>query len=160
MKSVLVSAFFLAPLIAALPSPNVDRILPLNWKYTITSLSGPGCPDLGTDPEAQRTTRLTYGQNTVDGSEIYYWFIAYPSLRVDLAGSQTSWCETELEYQEYSDLNQKVKADQYRLRLHNNGTKAIATYDLDAGVKATAKFTYHAGDDEVPSLDAHRSNTN
>jgi hypothetical protein len=152
MRSVLASTLLLAPLIAALPSPNVDRILPLNWKYTITSLDGPGCPDLGADPEAQRTTRLTYGQNTMDGSEIYYWFIAYPSLRVDLAGSKTSWCETELKYQEYKDLDQKVKAEQYRLRLHKNGTRAIATYELDAGVKATAKFTYDAGNDLVPSL--------
>jgi hypothetical protein len=152
MKSVIATTLLLGPLIAALPSPTVDRILPLNWKYTISSLRGPGCPDLGADPEVQRTTRLTYGQNTMDGSEIYYWFIAYPSLRVDLAGEKTSWCETELKYQEYKDLDQKVKADQYRLRLHKNGTKVIATYDLDAGVKATAKFTYEAGDDEVLSL--------
>ena len=32
----------------------------------------------------ERHTRLTYGQNTMDGSDIYRWFIAYPSLRVEL----------------------------------------------------------------------------
>jgi hypothetical protein len=149
MKSLLVTTLGLVGLIAALPSPSVDRVLPLNWKYTITSLRGPGCPDFGADPEAHRTTRLTYGQNTVDGSEIYYWFVAYPNLRVDLNGAQRSWCETELSYQEFKDTDGKVKADDYRLRLHKNGTRIIATYDLEEGVKANFKFTYDAGDNEV-----------
>jgi hypothetical protein len=156
MKSVLATTLGLVGLITALPSPSVDRVLPLNWKYTITSLRGPGCPDFGADPEAHRATRLTYGQNTVDGSEIYYWFVAYPSLRVDLSGATSSWCETELSYQEYKDTDAKEKADDYRLRLHKNGTRIVATYDLEDGVKANLKFTYDAGDDEVrfpcPSL--------
>jgi hypothetical protein len=142
MKSVIATTLLLGPLIAALPSPTVDRILPLNWKYTISSLRGPGCPDLGADPEVQRTTRLTYGQNTMDGSEIYYWFIAYPHLRVDLASTTHSWCETELQYNEYKDLEGKEESDEYRLRVHKNGTRVIATYELDEGVSAKFRFEY------------------
>jgi hypothetical protein len=152
MKSILATTFGLVGLINALPAPGVDRVLPLNWKYSITSLRGPGCPDFGKDPEKQRTTRLTYGQNTMDGSEIYYWFVAYPNLRVNLEDEDRSWCETELSYQEYKDLDGKVPTADYRLRLHKNGTRVIATYDLEEGVKATFKFTYDTGDDEVCPL--------
>jgi hypothetical protein len=136
-------------LIAALPAPDVVRILPTNWQYKITSLRGPGCPDFGKDPEVAYTTRLTFGQNTVDGSEIYYWFVAYPHLRVDLNGDEHSWCETELSYEEFSDLDGKVVSDDYRLRLHKNGTRVIATYDLEKGVKATFKFEYDEGHGNV-----------
>jgi hypothetical protein len=87
----------------------------------------------------------------MDGSEIYYWFVAYPYLRASLAGESHSWCETELAYKEYTDNAAKTPASDYRLRLHKNGTRVIATYDLEQGVKATFKFAYDAGDDEVRS---------
>jgi hypothetical protein len=153
MKSVLATTLGLASLAVALPAleTRADRVLPTNWAFTIKSLKGPGCPDFGADPEAQRTTRLTYGQNTVDGSEIYYWFVAYPYLRVSLAGEKHSWCETELSYKEYKDNAQKVPADDYRLRLHKNGTRVIATYDVEEGAKARLEVTYEAGNDEVYS---------
>ena len=151
MKSILATALGLTSLVAALPAPEAggDRILPLNWNYKIKSLKGPGCPDFGVPDGDQRTTRLTFGANTVDGSEIYYWYVAYPHLRVNLDDEDHSWCETEIAYKEFKDLDGKIPADDYRLRLHKNGTKVIATYDLEEGVKATFKFTYEAGDDEV-----------
>ena len=149
MKSVLATSLSLIGLVAALPAAEVKRILPTNWQYSITSLSGPGCPDFGKDPAKQRTTRLTYGQNTMDGSEIYYWFVAYPNLRVNVDDEEHSWCETELSYKEFKDVDSKVKGADYRLRLHKNGTRVIATYDLEDGVKATFKFAYDTGDDEV-----------
>jgi hypothetical protein len=153
MKSAITLSLGLAGLAATMPAPSVERILPTSWQYKITSLRGPGCPDFGKDPEVAYTTRLTYGQNTMDGSEIYYWFVAYPNLRVDLDGTQHSWCETELSYEEFGDIAQKTKTDDYRLRLHKNGTRVIATYDLDKGVKATFKFEYDDGsDDTVRSL--------
>lgn len=128
----------------AIPTPNnnVERILPPNWKFEIASLRGPGCPDFGADPEKERVTRTTYGQNTMDGSEIYYWFVAYPHLRVDLAKTDHSWCETEIAYTEYKDADRTTKGDAFNLRLHKNGTRAIATYDLEEGVKATLEFKY------------------
>lgn len=149
MKSAITIVFGLIGLVTALPAPDVERVLPLNWQYKITSLRGPGCPDFGKDDGISRATRLTFGQNTMDGSEIYYWFIAFPHLRVALNDIDHSWCETELSYEEFSDLGQKTKTDDYRLRLHKNGTRVIATYDLEKGVKATFKFAYDAGRDDT-----------
>jgi hypothetical protein len=146
MKSLLPTLLTSLTLATALPAPGVLRTLPTNWQYRILSLSGPGCPDLGTPSPTAYTTRLTFGQNTMDGSEIYYWFVAYPHLRVDLAGTTHSWCETELAYNEYKDLDGKEESAEYRLRLHKNGTRVIATYELEEGVKAKFKFEY---DDKV-----------
>jgi hypothetical protein len=95
---------------------------------------------------------LTFGQNTVDGSEIYYWFVAHPHLRVDLADKDHSWCETELSYEEFKDVTQTVKSADYRLRLHKNGTRVIATYDLEKGVTATFKSTYEENDEKSVCL--------
>lgn len=146
MKSVIITGLGLLGLSAAFPvAPEVERILPAGWQYKIASLRGPGCPDFGVDPENVYATRLTYGQNTMDGSEIYYWFIAYPHLHVDLADNDSSWCETELSYEEYSNYADKTPSADYRLRLHKNGTRAIATYDLEKGTKATITFEYDAG---------------
>lgn len=129
------------------PSPSPLRILPPNWSFTITSLLGPGCPDLGKNGTVSRTTRPTFGSNTVDGSEIYYWFIAYPWLRVNLAtGPRHTWCETTLAYTEYADVEKKERGEAYRLRLHKNGTRGIATYQLDEGVKAYWDFAYYIGE--------------
>lgn len=68
-------------------------------------------------------------------------------------GESHSWCETELAYKEYKDMTAKKATSDYRLGLHKNGTRVIATYDLEEGVKATFKFAYDAGDDEVRSMD-------
>jgi hypothetical protein len=149
MKSIIAAIVGLVSLAAAMPTGESLRVLPANWQYKITSLRGPGCPEFGKDPGAGSTTRLTYGQNTVDGSEIYYWFIAYPHLHVDLADNVRSWCETELSYEEFSNAAQTTKSADYRLRLHKNGTRVIATYDLEKGVKATIKFTYEEGNDKT-----------
>ncbi|KAF2030785.1 hypothetical protein EK21DRAFT_100259 [Setomelanomma holmii] len=149
MKSVVSTALGLVGFAFALPAPEVIRVLPTNWQYNISSLKGPGCPDFGADTQTAYATRLTYGQNTMDGSEIYYWFVAYPYLRVNLDEEDHVWCETELSYIEFKDLDGKIKGDDYKLRLHKNGTRVIATYDLDEGVKATFKFTYDTGDDEI-----------
>ncbi|KAI0536920.1 hypothetical protein GGR58DRAFT_473545 [Xylaria digitata] len=144
MKSVLATSISLLCLASALPAPSDGpiRILPTNWAFEITSLKGPGCPDFGIPDGNDRHTRLTYGQNTVDGSEIYYWFIAYPSLRVELDKTDSTWCETELQYTEYKDLKGGIEGEDYRLRLHKNGTKAISTYDIDSDVEATFSFKY------------------
>ncbi|KAF2972557.1 hypothetical protein GQX73_g903 [Xylaria multiplex] len=130
MKSVLAASLFLLGLASALPAPSDGpvRILPTNWAFEITSLKGPGCPDFGIPDGNDRHTRLTYGQNTVDGSEIYYWFIAYPSLRVDLGKTDSTWGG--------------IEGEDYRLRLHKNGTKVISTYDIDSDVEATFSFKY------------------
>jgi hypothetical protein len=131
MKSTLAISLSLLGLASAHPAPTDEpiRTLPNNWGFEITSLKGPGCPDFGA-PEGGRFTRLTFGQNTVDGSEIYYWFIAYPSLRVELGKTDSTWCETELQYTEYKDAKKTVEGEDYSLRLHKNGTKVSFTYML------------------------------
>ncbi|KAL5383727.1 hypothetical protein DPSP01_005831 [Paraphaeosphaeria sporulosa] len=150
MKYTVAALLGLSGLVTALPAiqdpPQGVRILPPGWDFTITSLNGPGCPDFGADPDKQRTTRTTFGENTMDGSEIYYWFIAYPHLRVELGGKEHSWCETEVKYTEYKDRNAGTKGADYQFRLHKNGTSIIATYDLEKGVKATFKFAYDVGE--------------
>jgi hypothetical protein len=143
MKFILCTLLGSLSLITALPAPDVSRFLPTNWQYKISSLHGPGCPDFGTDPEAAYTTRLTFGQNTMDGSEIYYWFVAYPFLRVDLSNGAThSWCETELSYTEYADLDGKEESADFRLRVHKNGTRVGAVYELEEGVRARLSTVY------------------
>ncbi|KAK4140168.1 uncharacterized protein C8A04DRAFT_15193 [Dichotomopilus funicola] len=140
----------------ARPSPapadgDPVRILPWNWLFEITALEGPGCPDVG--PEGYGT-RPTYGSNTVDGSEIYYWHFAYPaiSLNVDTENPEASiWCETTLKYTELSETStDPADPAGYRLKLHKNGTEIIANYDLEEGVEATWTFTYDTdGDDKI-----------
>jgi len=134
----------------AVPASSSDgvRTLPGGWEFTINQLRGPGCPDTGkVDSPTGRTTRLTYGSNTVDGSEIYYWFIAYPWMRVDLAeGHNHQWCEVTVGYKEYTDYANKVEAADYQLRLHKNGTQAIFTYDLEEGVTTYWDFYYKQAD--------------
>ncbi|EMD92768.1 hypothetical protein COCC4DRAFT_139912 [Bipolaris maydis ATCC 48331] len=124
-----------------------QRILPPNWSFTLSSFFGPGCPDTGKTNPLIRTTRPTHGTNTVDGSEIYYWFIAYPWLRVDLAaGPRHTWCEATVAYKEYAGTTGRVEADKYRLRLHKNGTKGLLTYKLDEGVRVYWDFAYYEGE--------------
>lgn len=152
MKSALASSFVLLSITAALPT-EPDRTLPPSWAYTISSLRGPGCPDFADPSNTAYNTRLTYGLNTADGTEIYYWHVAYPYLRVNLEdGKEHSWCETELQYKEYKSNANTVEGNDYRLRVHKNGTRLLATYDLEDGVKATFKAIYDAGDDEVIQL--------
>ncbi|KAH6857150.1 hypothetical protein B0I37DRAFT_300601 [Chaetomium sp. MPI-CAGE-AT-0009] len=153
------------PLLAAVmgtavarPSPvaadDPVRILPYNWKFEIAALEGPGCPDFG-QTEPPRVTRPTFGSNTVDGSEIYYWHFAYPHIRlnVDAETPEASiWCETTLKYTELEEgggLNPAVDPD-YRLKLHKNGTLMLANYELEEGVKAKWTFTYDTdGEDKI-----------
>ncbi|KAI0096954.1 hypothetical protein GGR51DRAFT_542118 [Nemania sp. FL0031] len=124
------------------PSDDPIRILPKNWKFEITSLKGPGCPDFGIPDGRDRHTRLTYGANTVDGSENYLWYVAYPYLRVDLGKTDSIWCETELQYTENNLYPELVETADYRLRLHKNGSRVITTYDLDNDVEATFTLSY------------------
>jgi hypothetical protein len=132
---------------AALPALNEEpvRTLPPSWLFKIKSLRGPGCPDFNVDPTTAFTTRTTFGMNTVDGSEIYYWHIAYPYMHVDLAGEDHLWCETEVSYTEFANYVDYTPGDAYRLRLHKNGTRMLATYELDEGVTANWEFTYELG---------------
>lgn len=85
----------------------------------------------------------------MDGSEIYYWYIAYPHLRASVGPgtpTATTWCETTLTYTELDQSGKAVVDPQYRLRLHKNGTAMLAKYDLDDGVRADWKFTYYPTD--------------
>lgn len=148
--------FALVGTAATLPSPSTAdppvRILPSWWGFNITALDGPGCPDFGaTYPPF--VTRPTFGSNTVDGSEIYYWHFAYPHLRASV-GPETpeasTWCETTLSYSELDLEGSPVAEPGYRLKLHKNGTEMLASYDLEEGVEANWKFTYYTdGEDEV-----------
>ncbi|CAG5178744.1 uncharacterized protein ALTATR162_LOCUS8854 [Alternaria atra] len=141
------TALALVGLTTTLAQPNPLRILPPNWSFTISSIRGPGCPDSGKNGTFSRTTRPTFGSNTVDGSEIYYWFIAYPWMRVDLEnGPRHTWCETTLSYKEYKDVDMIAEAEDYKLRLHKNGTKGIMTYELDEGVQVYWDFAYYVGE--------------
>ncbi|KAK4237590.1 hypothetical protein C8A03DRAFT_44564 [Achaetomium macrosporum] len=132
----------------ARPSPadsgDPIRILPYSWQYEITALEGPGCPDFNS-MEAY-STRPTFGSNTVDGSEIYYWHFAYPHIHLTVDGDNTPeasiWCETTLKYVELTKTGAPPEVPGYRLRLHKNGTSMIADYGLDEGVEATWTFTY------------------
>jgi len=129
--------------ISALPSTNPLRILPPNWTFEIESIRGPGCPDQGKNGSISRITRPTYGSNTVDGSEIYYWFIAYPWMRVDLTnGPRHTWCQTTVKYTEFVDKEKTELGEGYMLRLHKNGTRGIATFELEEGVTAYWDFAY------------------
>jgi len=155
MASLLFTLAALTGAVLGLPSPSPSddpvRILPYWWTFTIRNLTGPGCPDLGsTDPFG---TRPTYGSNTVDGSEIYYWHFAYPSMHASVGPGRpesSTWCETTLSYAE-TDKNGTPKDEpEYRLKLHKNGTEISAVYDLEEGVEAKWKFTYFANHmDEV-----------
>jgi hypothetical protein len=146
MKTTLAVAAALLGTSRAIPTPapadDPVRILPYNWQFEITDLKGPGCP--ANDPSANGwDTRPTFGSNTVDGSEIYYWFFAYPSMRANVTAKDPEasiWCETTLRYTE-SNSDKKPAAD-YRLRLHKNGTEEIAVYKLDEGVSAHWRFEY------------------
>ncbi|KAH8163466.1 hypothetical protein CIB48_g4778 [Xylaria polymorpha] len=123
MKSTLVASISLLGLTSARATPTDEpvRILPINWKFEITSLKGPGCPDFGLPDGNDRHTRLTSGYNTMDGSEIYYWVYRYT---------------------EYKDLAGEIEGEDYRLRLHKNGTQAISMYDIDSDIEATFGFKY------------------
>lgn len=142
----------------ALPSPIIPaddlppvRILPYSWLWNITALSGPGCPDFGADYRKSFVTRSNHGANTVDGSEIYYWFFAYPHLRASVGPGtpQASiWCETTLSYTEYAKGG-LAEAAEYRAKLHKNGTAVTAQYNLEEGVTAQWKSTYYTDDGEV-----------
>lgn len=137
-------------------SPEPVRILPYNWRFNITALEGPGCPDFG-QVNPPYVTRPTFGQNTVDGSEIYYWFFAYPHLRASVGPDQPEdsiWCETTLSYTELDKDGNPAAKPGYRLKLHKNGTEILADYALDAGVEANWKFTYYVGgkDEEVRAV--------
>lgn len=132
-----------------LPNPQTGddqptvRILPYTWNFNITALSGPGCPDFGSTAPIH-VTRPTFGSNTMDGSEIYYWHFAYPHLRASVGpgNPQASvWCETTLDYAEMDSAGNAAAG--YRLKLHKNGTKVMALYDLDEGVEAQWTFTYY-----------------
>ena len=92
--------------------------------------------------------------NTVDGSEIYYWHIAYPSLSAEIgpgvaAEKSHTWCETTLKYTELENWESAKELRDYRLRLHKNGTRVMSRYDLEEGVKAKWKFTYFTDDGEL-----------
>ncbi|KAF2468333.1 uncharacterized protein BDR25DRAFT_232079 [Lindgomyces ingoldianus] len=153
MKSLVLSAAAVLGAASALPAPQSDpiRILPSWWKFDIIALRGPGCPDFNTT--AVYSTRPTYGSNTVDGSEIYYWHFAYPHMKASVgrdASETSTWCETTLKYSELKDREGKELSGDYRLKLHKNGTEVLATYDLEEGVTAKWKFTYYPEDmDEV-----------
>jgi len=134
-------------LAAAAPSP--PRVLPQTWRFDILSLKGPGCASKG-----DRITRPTFGANTVDGSEIYYWHVAYPSMSADIGpGVDTekshTWCETTIKYTETENTPEKTPIADYRLRLHKNGTRILSRYDLDEGVSAKWKFTYFTDDHDL-----------
>ncbi|KXX73613.1 hypothetical protein MMYC01_209793 [Madurella mycetomatis] len=124
------------------------RILPFSWLFNITALSGPGCPDFG-QAAPPYVTRPTFGSNTVDGSEIYYWHFAYPHLRASVGPNRTEtsiWCETTLSYAELDKSGKVAVEPGYRLKLHKNGTAVLASYDLDDGVEVTWKVTYFTGE--------------
>ncbi|AEO63948.1 uncharacterized protein THITE_123413 [Thermothielavioides terrestris NRRL 8126] len=158
MSSLLPTLAVLLGVTAALPSGSIDardssadgpvRILPYNWQFNITALSGPGCPDFSTTGEPF-TTRPTFGSNTVDGSEIYYWHFAYPHLRAAVGADKREdsvWCETTLQYTELDEHGQPPAVPGYRLKLHTNATEMIAAYDLDEGVEVNWKFTFETAD--------------
>jgi hypothetical protein len=146
MKPAIV-ALALASAASAVPASAAEptRILPYNWQFELTDFFGPGCPDKGKKPEG-RQTRLTFGENTVDGSEKYNWFEAYPFMHgmVDAnKNSSHTWCISTLSYVEHNDQKDATKAtEDYRLRLHKDGTEVIAHYDLDEGVQAEWYFFY------------------
>jgi hypothetical protein len=121
MKFAATTLALLTGLVAALPpaSRDVVRVLPPNWGFEITSLKGPACPEMGVQ---LRETQLTYGSNTVDGSEIYYWFIAFPYLKVELGKTESLYCDVELQYREYKDGPKSEEGSDYLLRMHKNGT--------------------------------------
>ncbi|KAL2128229.1 hypothetical protein VTI74DRAFT_9473 [Chaetomium olivicolor] len=142
----------------ALPNPQAGptpvRILPPNWSFTITALSGPGCPDFNQSSSSSPdgfVTRPTYGSNTVDGSEIYYWHFAYPHLCASVGPDvpeASVWCETTLRYTELDWEGDVPLVPGYRLRLHKNGTAFIATYELEDGVEATWRVEYFTEEEE------------
>ncbi|KAF2191596.1 hypothetical protein K469DRAFT_736266 [Zopfia rhizophila CBS 207.26] len=156
MRDFISTTFALIGAAAAVPMPQEDpvgpvRILPSFWTFDMVNFTGPGCPDFDSTKEVK--TRPTFGMNTVDGTEIYYWHFAYPELRasigpdVDREGSHT-WCETTLKYTEVENYDTKKPKADYRLKLHKNGTRMLANYQLDEGVQAKWGFTYYPEDED------------
>lgn len=153
MRSLLLASTVLLAGVFAIPTPSADpiRTLPPVWQFDIADLKGPGCPDLHSD--RAHKTRHNYGQNTVDGTEIYYNVFAYPYMNVSIPEGETSasiWCETTVKYIEYDSWSSKNPgfAADYRIRPHKNGSLAGAIYDLEEGVKAEWKFTYDTPSDK------------
>ncbi|PVI05007.1 hypothetical protein DM02DRAFT_517539 [Periconia macrospinosa] len=137
------------PAAAPQESDPIVRTLPPLWTFSLASYNGPGCPK----PDGKdRETRLTYGQNTMDGSEIYHWFVAYPKIKAKVGGDVDeahSWCETTIAYKEFKDAYGKEPGSDYTFRLHKNDTRIISTYDLEEGVTAEWKFTYSINEKEA-----------
>jgi len=68
-------------------------------------------------------------------------------MRVDLQqGPGHTWCEATLSYKEYSDVGNTLEGEAYRLRLHKNGTRGLATYEMDEGVVGYWDFAYYEGE--------------
>ncbi|RDL37293.1 uncharacterized protein BP5553_04726 [Venustampulla echinocandica] len=162
MKGLFATVFCLFSAAAAIPATtpleqtheaDPVRILPYRWQWEMLKFHGPGCPDFGSN--ASYATRPTYGQNTMDGSEIYLWYFAYPGIKAKIGPgvdeSETyTWCHTELKYTENDNTYNQEPTANYRLRAHKNGTSIMANYQLDKGVTAEWKFTYYPEDaDEV-----------
>jgi len=177
MKYSIAAAVVLACAVSAAPAAQSDpvnpvRVLPSCWEFDIVKhegmhyprnllilfdldiscTTGPGCPN---DSNWIHTTRPTYGSNTVDGTEIYFWYFAYPHIyaQVEANKEKSVWCETTLKYTEKADCTGNETASNYRLRLNKAGTSMQATYRLEDGVSASWKFTYYPEDrDEVGLL--------
>lgn len=153
MRSFLLTAATLLVGAVAIPTPSTDpvRILPYSWQFDIVGLEGPGCPDFNSDLPVHKT-RHNYGQNTMDGSEIYFNVFAYPWMNASIPEGETKatvWCDTTLKYVELFGPGEPENGPQYRLRPHKNGTLVGAIYDLEEGVKAEWKFTYQVPGDKT-----------
>jgi hypothetical protein len=155
MKSVIAPFSVFFSLASALPAPQDDpvRILPWNWSWDVISHHGPGCTDNATSVEH---TRPTFGSNTVDGSEIYYWHFAMPGMIASVGPGveeNSTWCEITASYTERNNRDNATEiTSDYHLKMHKNGTEVLATYvPLDAGATAHWKFTYYTHDSEDAS---------
>jgi hypothetical protein len=156
MKSITVPISVLFSLATALPAPQADpvRILPWNWSWDIISHHGPGCTDNTT---SVYQTRPTFGWNTVDGSEIYFWHFAIPGMLASVGpgvDQSSTWCEITASYTERNNRdNTTAVTSDYQLKMHKNGTEVLATYlPFEAGVTANWKFTYYPEDRDEASL--------
>jgi hypothetical protein len=153
MMKLLILSLTLLRVVASYPtskgSNSSDLFIPPGYEFKITSLNGPGCPDLNADPSKGFVTRPTSDEISVENGYyvIGYKNFAYPHLSAEIRAEQgyapaNSWCETTVQYREFKDNTTKEEGSQYALSMNVNGTKMAAAYELEEGVEATWDFFY------------------
>ena len=129
--------------------------MPNNYKWTVTSIEGPGCPE---SAEKLFPVQKVFGSST--GNDVWFEHVKYPSVVAQVTADDTqasSWCEATLKYTEFDvrknpdDLKDTDATKNYRLRANAaDHFNVIAKYDIEEGITAQWAISYKAdGKDAV-----------